>query len=112
EHDDGCWTMRLGTALPNGPVRLFCLEEMLSMGLALLQPLLERPPRIEQILLAYPPPPHARRYRERFGVPVRFGARTTEIRFRTPSLDAPLATNDEVMNEICQRHCREVMRHI
>jgi AraC-like DNA-binding protein len=112
EDVDGRWTIRLRTHLPSGAVRLFCLEEMLAMGLVLLRPLLEHPAQIEQVLLSYPAPAHAHRYQQALGVPVRFGAATTEIRFRTPSLDAPLATNDEVMNEICLRHCREVMRHI
>ncbi len=108
----GNWIMRLNTPLPSGVVRLFCLEEMMAMGLHLLAPLYDRPLVVEQVRVAYPPPPHAHRYFALLGCPVSFCAETTEIVVAHPPLDAPLITNDTQMNEICQRHCQQVLRGI
>ena len=90
----------------------FCIEEILMSGIKMAETLTYKALDIKECTLAYSAPAHQAQYQKFIPCLVRFDAPTTSILIRTPQLDTPLRGNDPEFNEICLRHCGQMLRQI
>lgn len=112
EHADHGWTLSLSEVRPMGFLYNFGVEEILTMAVRLGGALTRRPLTPSRLELSYPAPAHEALYREHFGCEPHFNSRRTRIEFATPSLSTPLKGSDPEFNEICLRHCSQILRQI
>lgn len=108
----GCWG---ATAVPtgiSGSVYRFYVEETFAMGLTFIRVLTGQRPRMKQVQLSYPPPPHWRQYKALFKCPVHFDAPATIAMVAAPSLETPLRGSDDELRELCIRQCALLVRQI
>lgn len=85
------------TRVRDDAVQPFLIEEIFSSVQAIAGILVGPAMRMKSVELAYPAPEHARRYRELFDCPVRFGCSRNAIVIESRWLDAPIATHSPVM---------------
>ncbi|MGO1073678.1 AraC family transcriptional regulator [Lysobacter sp. CA199] len=78
-------------------VQPFLIEEVFSSVQTITRILVGPHMRMQSVELAYPAPEHARRYRELFDCPVRFGSTRNAMVIESRWLDAPIATHSPVM---------------
>jgi AraC-like DNA-binding protein len=112
EHSRGSWSLSIAEATPAGFLYNFCVEEFAMMAIRLgshVTRLDVMPTRIE---LNYPEPKHSDRYRELFTCPIHFNAPSTRLLFDGISLSHKMRGYDPELNELCVRHCGNVLRQI
>jgi AraC-like DNA-binding protein len=110
--NSGAWTLRVVESGTRGSIYAFCVEEFMAMGMNIGSVVASVPFKARQIQLSYPRPEHGALYETLFDCPVRFDAPSTAITVESPDLNLPLRNNDAAFNEICVRHCHQVMRQI
>jgi AraC-like DNA-binding protein len=94
------------------PIRRFYVEELAMLGIRLGEGLTGKPYIFQECTFAYPPPPHAALYGELLRSPVSFNAPQNRFVKKSPMIDAALRGSDPEFNEICLRHCSQIMRQI
>lgn len=112
EGDSGEWTLRVVESGTRGSIYAFCVEEFMAMGMNIGSVVAGTSMRPRQLRFSYPRPEHAHLYEAFFQCPIEFGAPTTLITLSSPDLNLPIRSNDATFNEICVRHCHQVMRQI
>lgn len=106
------WTMLIDTQGMEGMVRQFCVEEIVMTANRLGAALCNQPYQPERCFFDYPAPGHVARYAEFLSCPIEFDAPYSGMVTRSPSLNAPLDGHDPEFNEICLRHCGQIMRQL
>ncbi|MFP5307470.1 MAG: AraC family transcriptional regulator ligand-binding domain-containing protein [Gammaproteobacteria bacterium] len=106
------FSFRIVQQTPSPAVYAFCVEELLGMLHAIGRLLSGEVPRLMQVSLSYPPPPHRRRYRDLLKCPVRFGADLTTVEIASCWADLPLRTTDNEFYKLCVQHCSQVLHQI
>lgn len=106
------WMVVIDILGTEGQIQRFCIEESLMHAVTLGAALVGRPFTLGECTLTYPSPPYASRYRELLSCPVRFNAPRTALTVVSPGLDSPLRGYDPEFNEVCLRHCGQIMRQI
>lgn len=112
EESEKSWVSVYDTHNLQDPVLQFCVEEMVMIGIKLGTLLVDKPFMPDECSFAYPAPAHASRYRELLSCPIHFNAARNSMTIHPPLHDAPLRGNDPEFNEICLRHCSQIMRQI
>ena len=112
EGGKGQWTAMLTGTEQMGFIYNFCVEEMLVAGVKMVDALTGTPAILKEVQLSYPAPMHAARYREYFSCPLHFNAPRCSITILSPAIDSILPSNDEELNQVCEKHCSQVMRQI
>jgi AraC-like DNA-binding protein len=110
--DDNAWRIAIGANDIDPAVYRFCVEEIMVVGLRLGEVMSRKRFNVTDCCVSYGAPAHADRYRQFLGCCVRFGAGRTELTIAAPLLDMTLNGNDPEFNEICLRHCGQIMRQI
>jgi AraC-like DNA-binding protein len=106
------WVVRYSAVEPLGFIYNFCVEEILVSGLKIGEALTGQPLVAKEITLSYPAPLHAALYGRYFDCPVHFNAARSSITIRTPSLETPLPSNDDELNNVIRQHCSQVARQL
>lgn len=112
EYSDSEWGLRVIESGTRGTSFAFCVEDFIVSGTRWGGLLIGEPFRISRLQLSYPRPAHAGLYEEFFGCPIEFNASGTRMRFAFPPLDHHLRADNDTLNDICVRHCQQVMRQI
>lgn len=112
EYEDGEWGLLVTGAGARGSGYAFCVEDFFVSGTRWGSLLAGEPFRISRLQMSYPRPVHAQLYEDFFHCPVEFDAAATRIRFAFPPLDHPQRADNDTLNDICVRHCQQVMRQI
>jgi len=111
EDADG-WRIVIDAPEMEPAVRIFCVEEIMIVGKRLGEAMSRKPFVITDCVVAYAAPAHHGQYRRVMGCAVEFGADRTGFKIVEPPLDTSLSGSDPELNEICLRHCGQVMRQI
>ena len=101
EHDpDGlAVTMRMPTREPG--IEAYLCEELIASCLNLCRDMLGPNFHGSRVDLSYPPPPHAARYQEVLGAPVRFGCADSRVPIARHWLDVPMpAANPDAAHQV------------
>ena len=101
EHDpDGlAVTMRMPTREPG--IEAYLCEELIASCLNLCRDMLGPNFHGSRVDLSYPPPPHAARYQEVLGAPVRFGCADSRVTIARHWLDVPMpAANPDAAHQV------------
>ena len=61
---------------------------------------------------AYPAPRHQARYRQWFNCDVEFNAPQTIFSIGFPSLDLPIRTSNEELNQVVSQHCQNILQQL
>jgi AraC-like DNA-binding protein len=112
QEQEGAWVIVFTETEPLGFVYNFAVEEILITGIKLGGLLSGAALQVREITVTYPAPMHVKAYGEYFPCPVRFNAERTSIIVDSPSLDTPLPTKNDELNEVFRRHCMQLMRQI
>lgn len=102
--------IRVSERLPEGPVKVFYLEQFLAGFLRFNDVLAERPSRICELRLNYADPGYPQDYEATFHCPIIFDSPHTEIVFRTDILGVALPNADPITARACEQVCDELMR--
>jgi AraC-like DNA-binding protein len=111
EDEDG-WSIVIGALDMESAVHAFCVEEILIVGRRLGEVMSRKSFAITDCCVSYAAPEHKALYEKVVGCPVKFDAAQTRFRITSPSLDTTLSGSDPEFNEICLRHCGQIMRQI
>ena len=109
DHPEG-WQIHYDTIDLDRQCQWFCVEEILMAGIRFAEALSDRTLEVKECQLSYSAPPHEALYRKYLPCPVRFDAPGSSIVITKPHLDSPLRGNDPEFNEICLRHCGQILR--
>ncbi len=105
-------TLEISEDIPTVGGLRFCAEEFLAFTRKIGGALAQEAPRYKRIELAYPEPKYVDRYREFCDGPIVFNAPRTLVTFENSWIDKSLRTSDREFNEICVRHCGQIMKQI
>lgn len=95
-----------------GPLLPLATEFWFSSIHALTNHILERPAEGHRLLLPYPAPPYAQRYREVLCCPVTFDAGVLQWQFDAALLSLPLPNANSVTAEVCTQFCARMLADI
>ena len=90
----------------------FAVEEILLVGITLMEELTGRRAKLKELHLSYPAPLHIERYRSTFACPITFNSIESALTVLTPAIDTELPSRDSKLHWVYEQHCQEITREL
>ena len=106
------WSMTVAPFSHQAELQRFYIEEFLVSGMKLVRMIASQSVSFHKLSFAYPPPPHRASYKKWFNCTLEFDAPQTVFSFKSPSLDSPIQTSNDELNQVVSQYCRNVLQQL
>lgn len=107
---EGEYRFYVTEGFPMAGIHRLAVEEMLTAARNCFEDLTEGKLKIKRIVLDYPKPEYASRYREIFQCPIEFDRQFTVLAVDRSQGEIPIRTSDPETSEVCIQRCEQILR--
>jgi AraC-like DNA-binding protein len=106
------WSMVVSPFSHQLELQRFYIEEFLVSGMKLVRMVASQSVSFHKLSFAYPAPTHRASYKKWFNCPMEFDAPQTMFSFRGPTMDSPIRSSNDELNQVVSQYCQNILQQL